>query len=135
MPSAAFKFDKPEEQAAFAKLLSLIPRKHRWEDLETYPSGNICHICDNKVAVKSGIVPLDDFFEDKKLNSYTFWSCCLSCHNHGWTLPHFATRKGGMRYWRINSVDKTEERIITDSQIFKFPTVALLNTDTVLITV
>jgi hypothetical protein len=135
MPEAVFKFDTSEEQEAFAKLLSFLTRRQRWDDLERYPIGNVCHICGNKIAVKSGVVPFDDFFEDKKIDGYTFWSCCLSCHNRGWILPCSVSFRGGMRYWRISPEDKIEEHIITDIKIFNFPSIVLINADTVSITV
>lgn len=131
---ASFKFETPEEQSAFVRLLNLIPRKQAWEDVKGYAAGTTCHICNGVISVKSGIVPFDDFFEEKKVGGYNFWNCCNSCHNNGWQLPRWVTREGRLRYWRIGPTIKAEEHIVTNLQIFKFPLVTLINLDTVSIT-
>ena len=135
MLSANFKFNNPNEPLAFIRLLSSMPRRQHWDDIKGYSIDNTCHICNDKTSVKSGVVPFDDFFERQRSDGYSFWNCCESCHNHGLQFPYWVSRKEGMRYWRIGPTDKTEERIITDFQIFKFPSVALISLDTISITV
>lgn len=137
MSTATFKFDSLEEQAAFSRLISLIPRIQGWDDTNHCDIDTLhpCHIC-NSALVKSGVVPFDDFFESERLEGYTFWRCCQSCHNQGWQIPE-RFFKGGLKYWRINPEQnhKYEELVITNFQIFKFPSVMLVNLDTVLVTI
>lgn len=134
MSTATFKFDTREEQAAFSRLISLIPRGQDWND--TNYTGGTCHICGGNIFVKSGIVPFDDFFESEKFEGYTFWKYCQSCHDQGWQIPERVFRES-MKYWRTNPEKnhKYEERLITNFQIFKFPSIMLVNLDTVLVSV
>ena len=135
MSTAIIKFNSPEEQSAFGKLLALIPRRQGWNDTK-HTNIAVCPICNGNTLVKSGIVPFDSFFEPERFEGYTFWNCCQSCHDQGWHIPEIVFRES-MKYWRINPEKnhQYEERVVTNFKLFKFPSIMFVNLDTVLVSI
>lgn len=132
--TAVFKFETPEEQSAFLRLLHHVPRIENWGQARFTP-GETCHICKGKEWVKCGVVPYDDFFDNERLESYTFWSCCQSCNVKGWNVPSVVLRDK-MTYWvEIEPNIKFEELIINNFKLFKFPSITLVNLDTILVSI
>lgn len=129
--TAKFEFETKEETDAFLYLLKCMPRYQRWGQAR-YQSDAICHICKNINLVKQGVIPYDNFFDSVKREAYTFWSCCESCNNTGWNIPTNVTDK--IVYWVIEN-EEIKEKVIIDFKLFKFPSIMLVNLDTILLSV
>ena len=128
-----FKFDSEEEQSAFVHLLNKIPLRESWDDVKIFNHQELsCHVCKSTDLVKKGILPVDYFFEKESKKSYVFWQLCERCHQKDWVIPSAFYPNRSLKYEGFDANRKVE---ISEIKIFNHPSIVLLNTDSVIISV